>query len=218
MARSFASSMQFAACSADAVVANRSAISASVSPASTTYVSCAGAGGAAGAMVGDGVARGAALGVGVSVGVSVGVGVGVETLVGAAVGVARSVAVGSELGESRGLADACAGAGTPTFDVPGSSLTIPPTMATPPIPRTAPATPMASSGPVGVRRARPAIPRHAGSGDRTMRVETRPPTTPVLARRREEFRFACARNRSHRSCSAVRHTRACSCRSSESGG
>ncbi len=212
MARSFASSMPFAACSADAVVANRSAISASVSPASTTYVSCAGAGGAVGAMVGDGVARGAALGAGV------GVGVGVETLVGAAVGVARSVAVGSEMGESRGLADACAGADTPTFNVPGSSLTIPPTMATPPIPRTAPATPMASSGPVGVRRARPAIPRHAGSGDRTMRVETRPPTTPVLARRREEFRFACARNRSHRSCSAVRHTRACSCRSSESGG
>ncbi len=214
MARSFASSRPFAACNADAVVANRSAISASVSPASTTYVSCAGAGGAVGAMVGDGVARGAALGAGVGVGV----GVGVETLVGAAVGVARSVAVGSEMGESRGLADACAGADTPTFNVPGSSLTIPPTMATPPIPRTAPATPMARSGPVGVRRARPAIPRHAGSGDRTMRVETRPPTTPVLARRREEFRFACARNRSHRSCSAVRHTRACSCRSSESGG
>ena len=214
MASSFASSMPFAACSADAVVANRSAISASVSPASTTYVSCAGAGGAVGAMVSDGVARGAALGAGVGVGV----GVGVETLVGAAVGVARSVAVGSELGEARGLADACTGAGTPTFDVPGSSLIIPPTMATPPIPRTAPATPMASSGPVGVRRARPAIPRHAGSGDRTMRVETRPPTTPVLARRRDEFRFACARNRSHRSCSAVRHTRACSCRSSESGG
>ena len=119
-------------------------------------------------------------GVGDGLGVAVGVGVGDGVAVG--VGLAAGETVGADEGE---LEDAGAG--------PASPSTKPLATATPPMPSATPAAPMARSGPVGARRARPAMPRQAGSGARTIRVETRPSTIPERAGRRPPLRVACAR-------------------------
>ena len=176
MTISSGSSIPFADCNADTVVPKRWAITARVSPSCTTYVSCGGGGGAVEAGVGAGVATATGDGVGDRVGLGDGEAV--------AVGVGR--AVGDAVGDGRGDSEGSA-------PDSGSGPTIPPATTTPPIPSATPAAPSATSRRVGARRARPAMPRQAGSGARTMRVETRPSTIPERAGGRPPFRAAWAR-------------------------
>lgn len=172
------SSIPFADCNADTVVPKRWAIAARVSPSCTTYVSCGGGGGAVGAAVGAGVATATGDGVGDGLGLGLGDGEAV------AVGVAR--AVGVAVGDGRSESDGWAP------DSRAGSI-IPPATTTPPIPSATPAAPIASNRPAGARRARPAIPRQAGSGARTMRVDARPLTMPERAGCRPPLRTAWAR-------------------------
>ena len=102
---------------------------------------------------------GVAVGVGDGLGEAVGVGVGDGVAVGVALAACEVVGAGE-------LEDAGPGAPSPS--------TNPLATATPPMPSATPAAPIARSGPVGARRARPAMPRHAGSGARTILVVTRP--------------------------------------------
>ena len=177
MVISSGSSIPFADCSAAAVVPNCWAMAASVSPCCTTYVCCAGGSGG-GAAVGAVVGAGVAVGVGDGLGEAVGVGVGDGVAVGVALAAGEVVGAGE-------LEDAGPGAPSPS--------TNPLATATPPMPSATPAAPIARSGPVGARRARPAMPRHAGSGARTILVETRPSIIPERAGRRPPLRVACAR-------------------------
>lgn len=177
-------SMPLAACMADAVVPNCCAMAARVSPCWTTYVSCGGGGGGGGAV-------GTAVGTGVGAGVGDGPGLDVGLAVATAEAEVLGLLDAGGLSEGRTDADAEADAELPA--PVNSSPMAPLATATPPIARATPPAPMAISGPVDARRARPAIPRHAGSGARIKRVETRLSMMPPCAGRRPPLRLTCAR-------------------------
>ena len=168
MTISSGSSIPFAVCSASTVVPKRWAIDASVSPSTTVYVCGCGAGGGVGTGVGTAVAAGVAVGAGVADGALDGLIVGE----GLGRGVCVGEGVGTSEGEGAGVAVESASWMRPSITAEAS--------ATPPSPTPSATTPTATSGPRGARRARPAIPRQAGSGASSNRVLTRPSPRPVL--------------------------------------
>ena len=159
---SLGSSIPFAACSASTVVPNCWAIAASVSPSCTTYVRCVGA----------------------DVWTGVGVGSGVGTAVGEGVGVAEGLGVGRGLAVADGADDGDAvvdgtALAVGEWSAPPGPMT-PDTTAMPAAPRTRAAPVPSTTGPLGARRARPAIPRQAGVGASVIRVDTRPSPMSML--------------------------------------
>lgn len=177
---SFGSSMPFVAWSAATVTPKRWAMSASVSPPTTTYVRC-GVGAAVGATVG-----GATLGVGAGVAAAAADGRGdgavVRLGVGAAVAVGRADADAVDDGSTAVSRESAIPAAT--AEAPASAL--------PPMTSTA-------TRPRGERRARPAIPRHDGSGASTRRVERMPSAIGSSDRDGRFVRARWDRKRSQRS-------------------